>query len=952
MADGQVVYEIRGDNSKFASDVNETENIAKSKTSSIGGFAKGAMIAVGAAVTAVGAGIVNFSKDAIGAGSAFDSSMSQVAATMGVTVDEISDLREFAMEMGATTAFSANEAAQALNFMALAGYDAKTSMKMLPNVLNLAAAGNMDLARASDMVTDTQSALGLSLEETSALVDKMAKASSKSNTSVEQLGDAMLTVGGTAKTLSGGTTELATMLGVLADNGIKGAEGGTALRNVILALSAPTDQAAEALDGLGVSAYDADGNLRALPDIFDDLNKSMEGMTQGQKTEVLNTIFNKVDLKSANALLATSRQRFDELSGSIDNATGAAEQMASTQLDNLNGDITLMKSALEGAKITLSNRLTPALRSFVQFGTREITKLDNAFKKGGINGLANQLGKSLSDATKKLVDYVPQFVTAAGKLVTSFISSFGKLLSSSAPRIVTSGIKMLREFASNLTSALPDLLSGVASAIGALLTNIPNLVSLANDLVKNLAVGIISSLPSVATSIWDGIKGMFSMPLDEDVAIAKEKISELEQAMSDFRARNEELNQELNTVDIDYGVYEYWLGVYEELKDKTDLTKQEQYKLKEAVEQLNSILPETDQIVKNETGAWEGNTQAIKDNIEAMKQRKKAEIYLERANEILADMVDLELKIADEQNVLTGYTEEYGAAMDAVSASDLPKLRDSFGKFLDDVRNGNKSVWDASDSIKAYAREAGLSIDNLKQADVNGNIIFENTTQALDNLERAYNGLNSEVIELEAPVSAIEEKIRAQKDVIAADTLAWDKMNSVVEGYIDKSAELKAAADNYRNAGRETVNGFIAGFDERIPAAAARAAALGGQVTASLRHNLQIASPSKKMRKEIGQNVGMGVAVGIEDTIPEVKKEAELLSGAIDIAVPRMPKIATEPMTMDSNKSLAPIISILGEMLPLIGSDIVLDTGELVGATVNKYDASLGQLQKRRARYE
>lgn len=952
MADGQVVYEIRGDNSKFASDVNETENIAKSKTSSIGGFAKGAMVAVGAAVTAVGAGIVNFSKDAIGVGSAFDSSMSQVAATMGVTVDEISDLRDFAMEMGATTAFSANEAAQALNFMALAGYDANTSMKMLPNVLNLAAAGGFSLQRASDMVTDAQSALGLSLEETTEMVDKMARASSKSNTSVEQLGDAFLTVGGTAKNLKGGTTELATVLGVLADNGIKGSEGGTALRNVILALSAPTDQAAEALDGLGVSAYDADGNLRALPDIFGDLNKSMEGMTQGQKTEVLNTIFNKVDLKSANALLATSRQRFDELSGSIDNATGAAEQMASTQLDNLNGDITLMKSALEGAKITLSNRLTPALRSFVQFGTREITKLDNAFKNGGINGLANQLGKSLSDATKKLVDYVPQFVTAAGKLVTSFISSFGKLLSSSAPRIVTSGIKMLREFASNLTSALPDLLSGVASAIGALLTNIPNLVSLANDLVKNLAVGIISSLPSVATSIWDGIKGMFSMPLDEDVAIAKEKISELEQAMSDFRARNEELNQELNTVDIDYGVYEYWLGVYEELKNKTDLTKQEQYKLKEAVEQINSILPETDQIVKNETGAWEGNTQAIKDNIEAMKQRKKAEIYLERANEILADMVDLELKIADEQTVLTGYMEEYGAAMDAVSASDLPKLRDSFGKFLDDVRNGNKSVWDASDSIKAYAREAGLSIDNLKQADVNGNIIFENTTQALDNLERAYNSLNSEVIELEAPVAAIEEKIRAQKDVIAADTLAWDEMNSAVEGYIDKSAELKAAADNFRNAGRETVNGFIAGFDERIPAAAARASALGGQVTASLRHSLQIASPSKKMRKEIGQNVGKGVAVGIEDTIPEVKKEAELLSGAIDIAVPRMPKIATEPMTMDSNKSLAPIISILGEMLPLIGSDIVLDTGELVGATVNKYDASLGQLQKRRARYE
>ena len=146
---------------------------------------------------------------------------------MGVTVDEIGELRDFAQEMGSTTAFSATEAADALNYMALAGYDAETSMTMLPNVLNLAAAGGMELATASDMVTDSQTALGLSLEETSTLVDQMALASSKTNTSVSQLGEAILSIGGTAKNLSGGTTELNQVLGLLADNGIKGAEAGT-----------------------------------------------------------------------------------------------------------------------------------------------------------------------------------------------------------------------------------------------------------------------------------------------------------------------------------------------------------------------------------------------------------------------------------------------------------------------------------------------------------------------------------------------------------------------------------------------------------------------------------------------------------------------------------------------------------------------------------------------------
>ena len=157
--------------------------------------------------------------------------------------------------MGSTTAFSATQAADALNYMALAGYDTETSIEMLPTVLDLAASGSMDLARASDMVTDTQSALGLSLEETSDLVDQMAKTASKSNTSVEQLGDAMLTIGATARNVAGGTTELSTVLGVLADNGIKGSEAGTHLRNILLKMNPDTDKAVAAWENLGISAY-------------------------------------------------------------------------------------------------------------------------------------------------------------------------------------------------------------------------------------------------------------------------------------------------------------------------------------------------------------------------------------------------------------------------------------------------------------------------------------------------------------------------------------------------------------------------------------------------------------------------------------------------------------------------------------------------------------------------
>lgn len=352
--------------------------------------------------SAATAGVVAFGKSAISAGSQFDSSMAQVAATMGTTVDQIGNLRDFAMEMGAKTAFSATEAADALNYMALAGYDSNEAMQALPNVLNLAAAGSIDLAYASDMVTDAQSALGLTMDESTQLVDKMAMASSKSNTSVAQLGEAILTIGGTAKNLAGGTTELSTALGILADNGVKGAEGGTALRNVILSLSAPTDTAADALDALGVSVFDAQGNMRSLNDIFGDLNTSLSAMTQGEQTQVLNKIFNKVDLKSVNALLANTGERFDELSGYIDNATGAAEKMAATQLDNLNGDVTLFKSALEGAQIVISDALTPYLRDFVQLGTDGIGRVTDAFEEGGLSGAIGAVKDVIGDVAKEL----------------------------------------------------------------------------------------------------------------------------------------------------------------------------------------------------------------------------------------------------------------------------------------------------------------------------------------------------------------------------------------------------------------------------------------------------------------------------------------------------------------------------------------------------------------------
>ena len=358
--DGSVIIDIEGDSSKF-----------KSALSGLGSIASTALKGVTTAVAAVTTAVAGVATAAVKVGSGFESSMSQVAATMGLTVEDIRNgseefelLSQAAKDAGATTAFSASEAADALNYLALAGYDAATSADVLPSVLNLAAAGGLDLAYASDLATDAMAALGI--EASSANLtefgDKMAKTASKANTSVGQLGEAILTVGGTAKSLAGGTTELNAALGVLANRGIKGAEGGTALRNVILALSAPTDKAADAMSALGLEVYDAAGNMRPLNEVFRDLDSALSGMTEGEKTKVLNEIFNKVDLKSAQALLAGCGEEFDNLAAAIDDSAGAMQNMADTQLDNLQGDITIMKSALEGLGIGVYENLQAPLR--------------------------------------------------------------------------------------------------------------------------------------------------------------------------------------------------------------------------------------------------------------------------------------------------------------------------------------------------------------------------------------------------------------------------------------------------------------------------------------------------------------------------------------------------------------------------------------------------------------
>lgn len=581
------------------------------------GGAKVGVAAFGAMATGMGA----FGASSVEAGKEFDAAMSQVAATMGTAVDQIGDLRDFAMEMGSTTAFSATQAAEALNYMALAGYDAETSMAMLPNVLNLAAAGGIDLAYASDMITDASSALGLSLDETSQMVDQMAMASSKSNTSVQQLGEAMLTIGATARDVYGGTQELSTMLGVLADNGIKGTEGGTHLRNILMAMIPKSEAAADAWEDLGVQAYDANGSLRALPDVMQDLNAAMDGMTDEERQMRLAAMFNKTDLAAVNALMNTSAERYAELGAAIDSAwydaegfqsslahfganigemkdnmsdlgistatfdqilmesggdaelfadmlweasdsgveyedildgmgislsalqeamdgtAGSAQKMADTQLDNLAGDITLFQSAMEGAKIAVSDQLTPSLREFVQFGSEGISELTMAFQEGGLAGAMEALGGIITEGVGMILESLPEVVNAGAELLTSLVqgiaenapliaetmvevaSTITTTLLELLPTLLDAGLTILANIAMGIANAIPQLVSTIVDVIAkiveVIIQNLPMLIEAALQIIIALTTGIFQALPTLLQRLPELIKSIVETLLSQ-----------------------------------------------------------------------------------------------------------------------------------------------------------------------------------------------------------------------------------------------------------------------------------------------------------------------------------------------------------------------------------------------------------------------------------------------------
>lgn len=318
-------------------------------------------IAQGATFLGVSAGLA----DTVNTYKGFESMMSQVQAISGATGKEFDDLTAKAQEMGATTKFTATEAAQAFNYMAMAGWKPQQMIDGISGIMSLAAASGEDLASTSDIVTDALTAFGLKAGDSGHFSDVLAKASASANTNVGEMGEAFKYVASVAGAMKYNVEDTSLALGLMSNAGVHASMAGTALKTSIANMAAPTDSMAAAMDKYGISLTDGEGNMKSLKGVMDNLRSSLGGLSETEQTAAASTIFGKEAMSGMLAIINASEQDYNDLSNAIGNSKDAAQDMADTMLDNLAGSMTLMQSAVEGVQNSFGQRLTPYVRGFV-----------------------------------------------------------------------------------------------------------------------------------------------------------------------------------------------------------------------------------------------------------------------------------------------------------------------------------------------------------------------------------------------------------------------------------------------------------------------------------------------------------------------------------------------------------------------------------------------------------
>lgn len=717
-----------------------------------------------APIVAMGAAAVKVTAD-------FDTSMSKVAAVSGATGTELTQLRAKAREMGAQTKFSASEAAEAMNYMAMAGWKTGDMLSGVEGIMDLAAASGEDLATTSDIVTDALTAFGKSAQDSGRLADIMAAASSNANTNVAMMGETFKYAAPVAGSLGASMEDTAVAVGLMANAGIKASQAGTALRTGLTNLAKPTKQMKSCMDKYGIALVENNDGSINLRETMVSLRKRMGDMSETEQAAAASAIFGKNAMAGWLAIINGSDEDFNKLTSAVDNSAGKAKSMAEIMQDNLGGQITKLKSQVQELGISFGEQLIP----YVSKAVEKIQDIVNWFSQ-------------LDDSQKEQIIKMAALAAAAGPVLTAagnLITAGGKIYGTVGKAI---------EIFGGLTTAAEGASAGVG-LMGAAMGALPLVGVVAG---VGLAVGAVVALNKAVGGGKDGVSQL-NAEMINTVSSAEKARGALDSEVGSIQTMNENHQASLEKTEAAAKLAEKYADELTDLAGKTNKSAAEQAKMKALVGKLNAIYPELGLAIDDTTGELNMSTKALKENIQQLKEEAKAAAYNKILKEEMDKLVEVESKVIEAENKKAEVMEKAGEA--ASKQAEIDAALKAEQDELTAAQENYDSVMADSNATEEEAIAADQRLQAAKDA-VNDSVVYLNgslveTAKALDGYNTIQQDAANEADRLDASISSANEESDALTETMTRTQERLDQYTESLGMTSEASDTATEASDTF-----------------------------------------------------------------------------------------------------------------------------------------------------------
>lgn len=731
-------------------------------------------------IVAMGAAAVKTTAD-------FDSSMSKVKAVSGATGSEFDALRSKAREMGSTTKFSASEAADAMNYMAMAGWKTDEMLTGVEGIMNLAAASGEDLATTSDIVTDALTAFGESADQSGRLADIMAAASSNANTNVAMMGETFKKAAPVAGALGFSMEDTALVTGLMANAGIKASDAGTAMRRGMTNLVKPTKQMQDAMDKYGISVTNTDGSMKSMREITVMLREKLGDLSEEEQVNAAASIFGQNAYAAWLAVINGSDQDFDKLANAIDNSAGTAKSMAEIMQDNLAGQLTILKSQLQELAISFGDILVPKIRSAVEWVQKQVDKFN-----------------ALDESTKETIVKFGMVAAAVGPVllvVGKLVTGIGSLVST-----VGNAVNAIGAFSKAHTA-----LAAAAGPVGLALVAVAAAAIACKkgyDYIKESARKANPELYETADALKDVAKEAEASGND-----IHDAMSEAETSIGAVLKTAEAGNAAIDTI--------------ERFGTTGRKTADEMAVMKGAVAELNGLYPGLNLQIDENTGKMNMSTQEVREYISATSEMMKVEAYhkavasvTEEVTQAYADQMRAAYELDKAQAQLAAAQEQQSQAAQAQAAA------------IDQVSIADAGMAEQMALATSATGNLDVSLADLQAAVTEAQAAYDASNISIQELNEYLQYLQETTGLTDEQIASLTESTTAETEALDAASLAVDEFDTETEEVITTLDEFgnsvdvstgeiveyaNAATESYMQAyesAKQSIDGQIGLFDE------------------------------------------------------------------------------------------------------------------------------------------